>query len=130
MSLFNLLSSMSSATVAPALAAIAMDLKIESESMEIMCLSVYLIGSAIIPLISAPLSEMYGRVVILSSANIFYLIFNAVCGKAKTQNELIAFRFLAGVGGAGPYGVIFLFPSSEFKLIVMSGFLLDRRRHE
>ncbi|EAL93436.2 MFS transporter, putative, partial [Aspergillus fumigatus Af293] len=88
MSLFNLLSSMSSATVAPALEAIADDLKIRSQTLLIMSLSVYLLGSAIVPLVSSPLSEMYGRVIILSASNI-----------------LIAYRFLAGLGGAGPFGI-------------------------
>ncbi|GFF71893.1 uncharacterized transporter C1529.01 [Aspergillus lentulus] len=105
MSLFNLLSSMSSATVAPALEAIADDLKIRSQTLLIMSLSVYLLGSAIVPLVSSPLSEMYGRVIILSAANIFYIIFNTLCGLAKTQNQLIAYRFLAGLGGAGPFGI-------------------------
>lgn len=86
MSLFNLLSSMSSATVAPALEAIADDLKIRSQTLLIMSLSVYLLGSAIVPLVSSPLSEMYGRVIILSASNIVYIIFNALCGIAKTQN--------------------------------------------
>jgi MFS family permease len=62
-------------------------------------------GSAIVPLVSSPLSEMYGRVMILSAANIFYIVFNTLCGIAKTQNQLIACRFLAGLGGAGPFGV-------------------------
>lgn len=86
MSLFNLLSSMSSATVAPALEAIADDLKIRSQTLLIMSLSVYLLGSAIVPLVSSPLSEMYGRVIILSASNIVYIIFNTLCGIAKTQN--------------------------------------------
>ncbi|PKX98945.1 putative MFS transporter [Aspergillus novofumigatus IBT 16806] len=42
---------------------------------------------------------------ILSAANIFYIIFNTLCGIAKTQSQLIAYRFLAGLGGAGPFGI-------------------------
>lgn len=53
----------------------------------------------------SPLSEMFGRVMILSAASIFYVVFNTLCGIAKTQNQLIAYRFLAGLGGAGPFGV-------------------------
>lgn len=77
---------MSSATVAPALEAIADDLKIRSQTLLIMSLSVYLLGSAIVPLVSSPLSEMYGRVIILFASNIVYIIFNTLCGIAKTQN--------------------------------------------
>jgi MFS family permease len=105
MSLFNLLSSMSSTTVAPALQAIATDLDISSQTLVVMIVSVYLIGTALVPLVAAPISEMYGRAVVLSSLNIFYIIFNTLCGISATQNELLAFRFLAGLGGAGPYGV-------------------------
>ncbi|KAL5685588.1 hypothetical protein EMGR_003959 [Emarellia grisea] len=57
MSLFNLLSSMSSATVAPALEAIADDLKIRSQTLLIMSLSVYLLGSAIVPLIGSGMNS-------------------------------------------------------------------------
>jgi MFS family permease len=93
------------ATVAPALEAIADDLKIRSQTLLIKSLSVYVLGDAIVPLVSSSLSEVYGRVIILSAANIFYIIFNTLCGIAKTQNQLIAYRFLAGLGGAGPFGV-------------------------
>lgn len=105
MSLFNFLSAMSSATVAPALSAIQKDLDIRSNTLVIMVLSVYLLGSAIVPLFSAPLSEMFGRVYVLLATNFFYIVFNTACGAAETQNQIIAFRFLAGLGAAGPLGV-------------------------
>lgn len=105
MSLFNLLSSMSTSTVAPALQTIAQDLNIQSQTLEIMVLSIFLIGTAVVPLVAAPLSEMYGRVVALHFLNIFYIVFNTLCGAAQNQGQIIAYRFLAGLGGAAPYGV-------------------------
>jgi MFS family permease len=105
MSLFNFLSAMSSATAAPALSAIQVDLNISSQTLLIMCLSVYYLGMAIIPLFVAPLSEIFGRVQVLSATNIFYIIFNTACGAAKSQDQLIIFRFLAGLGGSGPQAV-------------------------
>jgi MFS family permease len=49
-----------------------------------------------------PLSEIYGRVLVLQTANLFYLFFNLGCGLAQTSGQEIAFRFLAGLGGSAP----------------------------
>lgn len=105
MSLFNFLGAMSSAAAAPALPAIQKDLNIQSDTLVIMCLSVYALGTAITPLFTAPLSEIFGRVKILQATNLFYIVFNTLCGAAKSQNQLLIFRFLAGLGGSGPQAV-------------------------
>ncbi|RAL08761.1 putative MFS transporter [Aspergillus homomorphus CBS 101889] len=105
MSLFNFLSSMSSATMAPALDAIQTDLQFPSNMMAVLSLSVFLLGTAFIPMLTAPLSEVFGRSIVLQSANLFYIVFNTLCGAAKTPNQLIVFRFFAGLGGAGPFAI-------------------------
>ena len=91
--------------MAPALTTIPQDLHFQSSLLVFLSLTIFLLGTAFIPLVTAPLSEVFGRSLILQSANIFYIVFNTVCGAAKTQNQLIAFRFLAGLGGAGPFAV-------------------------
>ena len=37
--------------------------------------------------------------------DLIFVFFNAVCGFARTKNEIIAFRFIAGLGGGGILGV-------------------------
>ncbi|CAD6593498.1 MAG: hypothetical protein ASARMPRED_007577 [Alectoria sarmentosa] len=91
--------------MAPALDAIQQDLHFQSSLLVILSLSVFLLGTAVIPLITAPLSEVFGRSIVLQSTNLFYIIFNTLCGAARTQNQLIVFRFLAGLGGAGPFAI-------------------------
>ena len=91
--------------MAPALNTIQQELHFTSSLLVILSLTVFLLGTAVIPLVTAPLSEVFGRSLVLQSANMFYLLFNTVCGAAKNQNQLIAFRFLAGLGGAGPFAV-------------------------
>lgn len=91
--------------MAPALNTIQRDLHFQSSLLAFLSLTVFLLGTAFIPLITAPLSEVFGRSLILQSTNVFYMVFNTACGAAKTQNQLIAFRFLAGLGGAGPFAV-------------------------
>lgn len=52
-----------------------------------------------------PLSELFGRVLVLQLVNLLYLFFNLGCGLARTKEQLIAFRFLAGLGGSAPLAI-------------------------
>jgi multidrug resistance protein len=60
------------------------------------------LGFAFGPLVLAPLSELYGRAWILQLSNLGYIVFNFACGFAKTKEQLIIFRLLAGLGGSAP----------------------------
>ena len=48
---------------------------------------------------------MFGRVIVLQTANLFYLLFNLGCGLAQTKTQLIIFRFLSGLGGSAPLAI-------------------------
>ncbi|EEH06367.1 caffeine resistance protein [Histoplasma capsulatum G186AR] len=95
---------MVSTIMAPALSTIATDLDM-SATESAMSLSIYLLASAFGPLVMSPLSEMYGRRVILHSSNVWFLVWNVVCGFAATKEVLIASRFLAGFGASGIYAL-------------------------
>jgi len=99
---FTFISPVSSSMVAPALAAISEDLHIEKSIEQSLVLSIFVLAYAIGPLFLGPLSEMFGRVIILQTSNLLYLFFNLGCGLAQTKGQLIAFRFLAGLGGSAP----------------------------
>jgi hypothetical protein len=101
-SCFTFISPVSSSMVAPALPAMAKSLNITSEVEESLILSIFVLAYAIGPLFLGPMSEIYGRVIILQLSNLFYLVFNLACGFATTKGQLIAFRFLAGLGGSAP----------------------------
>lgn len=68
-------------------------------------MSIFLLAYAVGPFILAPLSEMYGRVVVLQAANMVFLIFNTVCGFSQNKTQMFVFRFLSGLGGAAPQAV-------------------------
>lgn len=57
------------------------------------------------PLITSPLSEMYGRILVLQGSNGFFFVFNTACGFAKTDCQMLAFRFLSGIGGCAAQSV-------------------------
>lgn len=80
----------------------AADLSVSNAVLSQMMLSIFILAYAIGPLFLGPLSEVYGRVPVLQLANLFFLIFNLVCGFSQTEAQMLVFRFLAGLGGSAP----------------------------
>lgn len=91
--------------VAPALGHMAQDLGITNTVVESMTLSIFLLAYAIGPLMLGPLSEIYGRVIVLQTSNLLYLVFNLACGFAQTPAQMIVFRFFSGLGGSAPLAI-------------------------
>ncbi|KAI1814469.1 major facilitator superfamily domain-containing protein [Poronia punctata] len=104
-SLFTLISPISSSLVAPALESISEELGITQDFEKNLTLSIFILAYAVGPLVWGPLSELYGRVIILQLVNLIYLFFNLGCGLARTKEQLIAFRFFAGLGGSAPLAI-------------------------
>jgi MFS family permease len=128
--MFTLLSPVSSTMIAPALGYIAHDFDIGQDFLAQLTLSVFILAYAVGPLFLGPLSEMYGRAIVLQLANIFYLIFNIACGFSKNKGELIAFRFLSGIGGSVPVVVCREYSADTYALLTncITGRLRRARR--
>jgi hypothetical protein len=95
---------MVSTIMAPALSTIAAEFSMSSTE-SAMSLSVYLLATAFGPLVIGPLSEIYGRSVVLHTSNVWFLVWNVVCGFANSKETLIAARFLAGFGASAIYAL-------------------------
>ncbi|KAI1772226.1 major facilitator superfamily domain-containing protein [Hypoxylon cercidicola] len=95
---------MVSTIMAPALSTIASELNINATK-SAMSLSIYLPATAFGPLFIGPLSGIYGRQVVLHGSNVWFLIWNVVCGFATTKGTLIASRFFAGFGASAIYAL-------------------------
>ncbi|KAK4609561.1 Efflux pump vrtL [Fulvia fulva] len=104
-SLFTFIAPVSSSMIAPGLRNVQADLHIQSDLEVEMGMSIFILGFAIGPLFLGPLSELFGRSVVLQLSNLFYMIFNLAGGFSRNSGELIAFRFLSGLGGSAPLGV-------------------------
>uniref|UniRef100_A0A093V9F7 Putative transporter n=1 Tax=Talaromyces marneffei PM1 TaxID=1077442 RepID=A0A093V9F7_TALMA len=104
-SCYTFISPVSSSMVAPDLTAIAKDLNIANGVELEMTLSIFVLAYSIGPLFLGPLSEIYGRAIVLQLANLFFLVFNIACGVAQTKTQMIVFRFLAGLGGSAPLAI-------------------------
>ncbi|KAJ3904032.1 MFS polyamine transporter [Lentinula edodes] len=104
-SAFTFISPVSSSMVAPATETIAAQFGITNDVLIAMTTSIFVLAYAIGPLILGPLSEIYGRSRVLQAANLFYLVWNLVCGFAQNTTQLLVFRFLAGLGGSAPLSI-------------------------
>ncbi|KAK4871168.1 hypothetical protein LT330_000405 [Penicillium expansum] len=104
-SLFTFISPVSSSMVAPALPSLAADLKVTDEVVSQLMLSIFVLAYAVGPLFLGPLSEIYGRTIVLQLANLFFLVFNIGCAVSQTKVQMIVCRFFAGLGGSAPLAI-------------------------
>ncbi|CAG8150910.1 unnamed protein product [Penicillium olsonii] len=104
-SLFTFISPVSSSMVAPALSSIATEFNVTDEVVSQLMLSVFVLAYAVGPLFLGPLSEIYGRTIVLQLANLFFLVFNIGCAVSKTKVQMIVCRFFAGLGGSAPLAI-------------------------
>ena len=91
--------------VAPALSTIAKDFHITSSVEQQMILSSYVLASGIGTLWLGPLSEIYGRIIVLQLSNLASLVFNVACGVSQSKGQIIAFRVLGGLLGSASIAV-------------------------
>lgn len=86
---------------APGAALLADEFHITSSTVVTLTVSIYLCGFALGPMFIAPLSELYGRLVIYHACNVVYIGFIIGCALGKDTAMFLAFRFLAGCAASG-----------------------------
>ncbi|KAI1119978.1 putative MFS multidrug transporter [Nemania abortiva] len=64
--------------------------------------SVYVLGFAIGPLLLAPLSELYGRLIIYHICNVGFIVFSVACAVSPNLGALVVLRFFQGCFGSAP----------------------------
>jgi multidrug resistance protein len=68
--------------------------------------SLYLVGYVLGPLVFSPLSETYGRKIVMISTFALYTGFTLGCALAPTWAGLVVMRLIAGIGASTPNSVI------------------------
>ncbi|KIW13770.1 hypothetical protein PV08_08961 [Exophiala spinifera] len=104
-SAFLLAANLAATMFAPGAAALAKEFNITSSTIITLTVSIYLCGFAVGPMLIAPLSELYGRLVVYHTCNVFYIGFIIGCALAKNTGMFLTFRFLAGSAASGPLTV-------------------------
>ncbi|RAH44638.1 MFS transporter [Aspergillus brunneoviolaceus CBS 621.78] len=112
------ISPLASSMFSPAVGYVGKDFGVSNEYLLSFSVTIFLLGYTIGPLFLAPLSEIYGRRIVLSCANWFFVVWQIGCALAPNISALIVFRLLAGMGGVGSLtlgaGVIAdLFPTEQ-----------------
>lgn len=106
-SLYTMISPLSSSILSPAMTEIAQSLGITKVVVQSLCVSIMVLAWAIGPLIIAPISESdrVGRKPVLNLSIWIVAVFNLACGFAKTPTQLCVLRFLGGLSGCAPLNV-------------------------
>ncbi|KAL4936753.1 hypothetical protein BDV06DRAFT_216420 [Aspergillus oleicola] len=65
----------------------------------------YMLGYVGVLIISAKISDLVGRKSTLLTVIFIFVVFSGACGAAQTMEQLIIFRALQGIGGAGNYAL-------------------------
>jgi multidrug resistance protein len=79
---------------------------ITSKSQLVLPTSIYIVGYVLGPLVFSPLSETFGRKIVMISTFVVYTAFTLGCALAPTWAGLIVMRLLAGIGASTPNSVV------------------------
>lgn len=98
----SFLTPLGSSMFAPGVPSLLMEFNSRSTTLGSLVVSIYVLGFAAGPMVFAPLSEIYGRLIVYHFSNIGFLAFTIGCAAAPSLPSLIGFRFLAGLCGSVP----------------------------
>lgn len=104
-SCFAFLSPLTSTMISTSTSAVASSLATKDLFRIELTSSIFLLGIGLGPLLLGPISEIHGRVPVLILGNVFFMIWNLVCGFSQTVGQLTAFRLLSGFGASAPLAV-------------------------
>lgn len=85
---------------------IAKEWDVDSQYLLVLPTTMYLMGYVVGPTAFAPLSEHYGRIVVMAVAFLLYTTMTLGCALAPNFIALVIFRLLAGIGASCPLAVV------------------------
>ncbi|KAI0802809.1 major facilitator superfamily domain-containing protein [Xylaria sp. FL0064] len=104
-SAFSLSANLASTMFAPGAEQLAAEFHFTSAIIETFTVSIYVLGFALGPIFLAPLSELYGRLVIYHICNVVYTAFTIGCAFSTNVEMFLVFRILCGIAASGPMSI-------------------------
>jgi multidrug resistance protein len=101
-SFITFMAGLSSSMFAPSVPALMTEFHSTNSILGSFVVTVFVLGFATGPLLFAPLSELYGRLLVQHIGSIGFLIFSVACALSKNLNTLIGMRLLQGIFAAAP----------------------------
>lgn len=86
----------------PGTNALSAEFHITSPSVSTLAVTIYVLGMAIGPMVTSPLSEIYGRLYVYHATNMVFLAFLIGCALSQNLAEFMVFRFVSGFMGGTP----------------------------
>ncbi|CAK4015666.1 MFS general substrate transporter [Lecanosticta acicola] len=102
LSTLTFLTPLASSMFAPGVPQLMREFGTDSSTLATFVVSIYVLGFAVGPLLIAPASELYGRLIVYHVTTIAFIIFTVACALAPSMSSLIVFRFLQGCWGVTP----------------------------
>lgn len=99
-------STLGSSLPSGAAAYVAKEFEITSKEQLVLPISLFLVGYVFGPIICGPLSESYGRKIIMVVGFMGFIIFTLACAVCKTYVSLLIFRFFVGVTASAPIAIV------------------------
>lgn len=90
---------------APGAGQLAAEFNVTDPTVAAFTVSIYVLGFAVGPIFLAPLSELYGRLVIYHACNMVYTGFTIGCAFSTNVAMFLVFRFLCGMAASGPMSI-------------------------
>ncbi|RYC60900.1 hypothetical protein CHU98_g5316 [Xylaria longipes] len=104
-SIFALIANLAATMFAPGAGQLARDFHITDSIIETFTVNIYLLAFAVGPVFLAPLSEIYGRLIIYHICNIVFIAFTIGCAFSTDVSMFLVFRVLAGLSASGPISI-------------------------
>ncbi|KAI1454033.1 MFS general substrate transporter [Annulohypoxylon moriforme] len=101
-SLITFNTSLSTTIFSPSVPQLFRELHNDNEQLESLATSIFVIAFVFGPLVFAPLSEIYGRSMLLNGTNLLFEVFTIACAVSTTLPQILIFRFFQGLWGCVP----------------------------
>lgn len=102
LSMFSFIAPFSATMVGPAMDVIGAELNIAPGTDQRLIMGMQVLAAGLGPAFIAPLLEYFGRAPVIKYAHIWHMLWNTACGFATSGPQLLAFRFIGGLGASAP----------------------------
>ena len=86
--------------VSPAAKVIGEKMDVHSKLVQNMFVGLFMLAFVAGPLCSAPISEAYGRRIVVFTGTVFFIVFNIGCAVTNKLREMLVLRFITGFFGS------------------------------
>jgi multidrug resistance protein len=90
---------------APGVDGLITDFNISSSTVSTLAVTLYVLGIAIGPMFTSPLSEVYGRLPVYHATNLVFVAFVIGCALSHNLAQFMVLRFLSGCAGGTPMAI-------------------------